>query len=166
MPNKEITIREYKDSDYNRLLELSVEFSEFFDPLDPWRKEKQDFTVTAKHFLDKDIEGKNKNNGKIIVAQLNSKIIGFTSFYLKKQDDEELLYRTPMTIGYVESLFISKEYRNKGVGEKLMKTAEEYFREKRCTHSKLEVFGPNDSAKHFYIKHGYVYSKMEMLKTL
>ncbi len=55
---------------------------------------------------------------------------------------------------YVETLWVSDEFRGKGYGSELLKRAEEHAKSKGCRHVHLDTFG--FQAKTFYEKLGYV----------
>lgn len=166
MTNQDIKIREYNDSNYNRLLELNTEFSDFFEEFDVFQKLDQDTEAVAKYYLDKTLNLVKSNGGVIYVAEVENKVIALAGLYLRDQSEEEALTTIPMKLGHLESLFVSNKYRNNGIGEKLIQKAEDYFKSKKCTHSELDVFGPNTKAHNFYTRQGYMDIKISMIKTL
>ncbi len=166
MTDKEFSIRNYVDTDYNRILELNTEFSDFFEEFDKWQKVDQDTDAVAKYYLDKNLELIKKHDGAMYVAEAETLIVGFAAMYIREQSEEEALTTIPMRLGHLESLFVSGPYRSQGVGEALIKRAEDYFRSKDCTHSELDVFGPNTKAHNFYERNGYEDIKMTMIKAL
>jgi ribosomal protein S18 acetylase RimI-like enzyme len=54
---------------------------------------------------------------------------------------------------YVVTLWVTDEYRNRGIGKKLMSLAEEEGRRRGCHHIRLET--SEAQAPDFYIKLGY-----------
>ena len=53
------------------------------------------------------------------------------------------------------NIFISKEFRGKGYGEKLLMTLENYFKKKGCKSIKSFVLSGNEKVLNFYKKIGY-----------
>ncbi|HVZ67739.1 MAG TPA: GNAT family N-acetyltransferase [Patescibacteria group bacterium] len=167
--NKDLSktnIREYKASDREQIKILMMEFSKFFEPIDPWKRENQDFNAISKHYLDKVFRYIKNRSGIMYVAEIDNVIVGFAATFLRNQTPEEALSTMPMKLGHLESLFVTSKYRNKGIGEMLIKQAEKYFKEKGCTHAELDVFGPNVRAHRLYLKQGYVNDKISMLKAI
>ena len=164
--DNEIKIRDYRNEDYAKVLKLDKEFSKFFEDFGLWQKENQDNDAVAKYYLDKTLELVRNQDGEMYVAETENNLVGFAAAYIRQQTDEEALTAIPMKFGHLESLFVSESYRNQGVGELLIKKAEEYYKSKGCTHSELDVFGPNTKAHNFYVKNGYTNIKIGMIKEL
>ena len=61
-----------------------------------------------------------------------------------------------VTIFYINiSMIVSKKIRGSGIGQKLMKKMEEYFKSIGCEYVLIDVFAYNDLAINFYNKQGY-----------
>ena len=54
---------------------------------------------------------------------------------------------------YIDILFVKDEYRNEGLGSKLLAHVEKIAQSKGCTLLHLDTF--DVQAKDFYIKHGF-----------
>jgi len=54
---------------------------------------------------------------------------------------------------YIDVLWVQKEYRNQGLGSKLLHAIEQSAREQNCHLIHLDTF--DFQAKEFYLKHGY-----------
>ena len=63
-------------------------------------------------------------------------------------------------------LYLEEGSRGKGIGTRLMKMMEEYFRQNNCDVSKVEVFAPNIKAHNFYRELGYQDRAIDMTKIL
>lgn len=61
--------------------------------------------------------------------------------------------------GWVEDMFVSKGYRNKGIGAHLVQKGLEYFRNIGLEESRLEVWSSNERAPKLYYKLGYKFMK-------
>ena len=55
----------------------------------------------------------------------------------------------------ISELIISKHARSKGVGQKLIKKMEEYFKQINCEYILIDVFAYNKNAIKFYNRQGY-----------
>lgn len=58
-------------------------------------------------------------------------------------------------VGWLEDMFVNKEYRNKGLGRYLVLRALDYFKQLGLRHSKLEVWSSNERAPKLYEQVGY-----------
>ena len=56
---------------------------------------------------------------------------------------------------FISELIISKHARIKGVGQKLIKKMEEYFKQINCEYILIDVFAYNKNAIKFYNRQGY-----------
>ncbi len=79
-----------------------------------------------------------------IVAENNSKVIGYAVGVLRYGN-----------VGHVISIAVSKEWRRKGVGTKLMLELERRFKERSMSTAMLEVRVSNKAAIKLYEKLGY-----------
>jgi len=59
------------------------------------------------------------------------------------------------TLGEIESIYIEKQYRKFGLGDKLMKSALKWFESKEITNIEINVVYANDEALPFYERHGF-----------
>lgn len=63
-------------------------------------------------------------------------------------------------------LVVSSAYRNKGVGELLLKTMEEYFLKSGCEFIAIDVLSPNTTALWYYEKRGYAPRNVEIYQRI
>ncbi|ADG13913.1 ribosomal protein S18-alanine N-acetyltransferase [Methanocaldococcus infernus] len=78
------------------------------------------------------------------VAELNGRVVGY------------ILGTLDWGNGHIVSLAVKKEFRRRGIGEKLLKTLEHYyFNVLKCNYIILEVRVSNIVARKFYYKMGY-----------
>ncbi|OGM20442.1 hypothetical protein A2714_01275 [Candidatus Woesebacteria bacterium RIFCSPHIGHO2_01_FULL_38_9] len=161
----DITFREYRETDrqlLQSLIEKLMDYVVSTDPIKRIRRLDGYGALTLKKLLKKI----NKNNGKIFFAEDDSKVIGFVSGFVGTQSKENLLERVPTKVGYIEDLFVEKEYRGKHVGTNLLEKMEKYLKDKGCDSLWLEVFVPNTSAHEYYKKLGFMDREVGMLKKL
>ena len=93
-------------------------------------------------YLDKFFLGK---EDWICVAECESDVVAFLS--IEVYQDEGYIY--------LDDLSVTKEYRNRGVGTKLIHTAEKYAEEMGVTKIVLHVEKANENAHRLYSRLGY-----------
>lgn len=93
------------------------------------------------------------NKGCIVVAIINSKIIGYLSGII-----EEDLYEK---FGHIGEVFVSKEFRNKGISTKLKDKFIEFLKLKNIGLCRIDV-NPDNLAKEAYKKWGFKIDKYRM----
>jgi len=161
----EITIREYKSSDYKSLVEFMEELQDYLVGIDPLKsiiKWKKYGEIYSKDLLKKI----KKNNGIIYFAEYKNKPVGcIAGNYLKPSLIERISNKVAME-GSVLELFVEPEFRNKQIGRMLIKKLEEYFKKKKCRLSTVAVFYPNKNAYDFYKKGGYDERMIHMIKKI
>lgn len=59
------------------------------------------------------------------------------------------------SVGYLEGWFVKPEYRRRGIGRKLVRTAEEWARRKGCEEMASDSEMGNDSSLEAHLKLGY-----------
>lgn len=92
----------------------------------------------------------------ILVAEEEKKLIGYldVEFYTKPKK------------GYIEDLFVYKEYRNRGIATKLISEFKKILKEKKYKYMTLEVNIKNKNAQKLYGKLGFKAKSVGMLKRL
>ncbi len=109
--------------------------------------ERECFTLEA--FSKKQIGSLLRNPNSIsLLAKLNGEIVGFIVALIYEEKKEK--------IGHIFTLDVAVKARRKGVGLKLLESAEQILREKEVKICFLEVRGDNVAARELYRKLGYV----------
>ena len=68
--------------------------------------------------------------------------------------------------GMIIELIVTNKVRSKGIGQKLIKKMEEYFKSENCEYIIVDVFAYNENGKKFYKSNDY-HTRMEtMLKKI
>ena len=93
------------------------------------------------------------NKGTILVAIVDSKIIGYLAGII-----EENLYEK---FGYVGEVFVSKEFRNKGISTKLKDKFIVFLKEKNVNLCRIDV-KPDNPSQEAYKKWGFKLDKYRM----
>jgi GNAT superfamily N-acetyltransferase len=63
----------------------------------------------------------------ILVYEMNNKIIGTGTILIETKLTYNISY-----LGHIENIFVSEEYRNKGIGKEIVKCLCKYANEKKC----------------------------------
>lgn len=117
-------------------------------------------------YLEKTLKTVKNNQGKIFLAKDEDKVIGAIIGHVEKYDKyDRCEYLCPKK-GIVDELIVSKNSRSQGIGQKLLKTMEEYFKSIGCENVSIEVFAYNESAKQFYSKFNYEPRCIDLFKKL
>ena len=147
-------IRPFRPKDKDQIISLMREFGDYLEKLDAMGRTQ--FTKDGSlYFTDKLLSEVRNKNGQIFVAEEHGKIIGFIGGIIARQTEEELMEAKPAIPGVINEFFVTSQSRRLGIGLKLMKKIEEYFKQRGFTLVRLDVFAPNQIARNFYQKHGY-----------
>lgn len=106
-----------------------------------------------------------ENEGKIYLYCSANKIIGLIAALINNEEEENYDFRCPKR-GRITELVISKNSRNKGIGQKLLKHMEMYLKDVGCQDILIGVFAYNEKAVNFYHKNGYHSRMIEVTKKL
>ncbi len=120
------------------------------------------------HYLEYVVETVAKYDGKIMVAKNidENKILGLVAGIIEAKDYEDTLCTRCPKRGIVLELIVATGQRNAGCGKQLLNSMEEYFKERQCEFSVVNVFAPNTGAISFYQKQSYSNRNIEMCKPL
>ena len=156
---------EYKEEYLEDIKDLLVELEEYIisidqDNLDRIHSEYRDKKVIV------DLEEINKNNGKCFLAIEDNTVIGLIMGKIREYSEYDYLdYKCPKQ-GEIIELIVSKNTRNKGVGQLLMNKLEEYFKSLDCEYILVDIFAYNDNALKFYHKQGFDPRMMTSIKKI
>ena len=161
----EITIREYKSSDYKKLVGFMEKLQDYLAGIDPVKsiiRPKKYGEMYTKDLI-KQIK---KNTGIIYLADYKNIPVGCIAGTYKKPSKIEKLSNKPAMEGSILELYVEPEFRNKKIGRMLIKKLENYFKKKGCKLSAVAVFYPNTNAHVFYKKGGYDERMIYMIKKI
>lgn len=102
-------IRQLSKNDYEQFIELTNT-----------NVTKEDYELFLKKNLQSDYH-------IIVVYEMNNKIIGTGTLLIETKLTYNISY-----LGHIENIFVSKEYRNKGIGKEIVKYLCQYANEKKC----------------------------------
>ena len=89
-----------------------------------------------------------------MVAEKNKKIIGYLTGSIIKNIWQHS--------GYIDDIFVSKDFKRKGVGINLIQSFIKYIKSKKIKECKLEVNKKNKYALSLYKKIGFKITSYEM----
>lgn len=147
-------IIEYEDKYLDDVRKLLTELEEYIVSID-----KDELDRVHPEYYDKmalvDLEEVNKNNGKCYLAIDDNKVLGLIMGTIPPYDEYDYLdYKCPKR-GVITELIVTSKVRSNGVGNTLMNTMEEYFKDNGCEYVLVDVFAYNNNAIKFYEKKGY-----------
>ena len=147
-------IIEYSIKYQDEVKDLLVELQQYLSSLDKRGVlvVKENYREGYFNYLINECE---KHNGKIFLAIDGNMVIGVIVAKIFQGGGENEYTTSCPKIGFISDLIVAKESRRKGVGKKLIATAEYYFSENHCDYTQLEVFAPNNIAFDLYKKLGY-----------
>ncbi len=161
----EAAIREYCDSDKTSFVRLMEELQDYLVSIDDLKRMRR-MPEYGESYTERTLQNVAKNNGNIYIAETKERIVGLVVGIIPEQTKEELLELVPFKRGVVLELIVENGYRGKGVGTLLMEKIEDYFKQKGCSVSGVDVFPPNKNAYHLYCKLGYLDRNIWMTKKL
>ncbi len=104
-------------------------------------------------------------NAVIFVAEVSSHVVGLVEVYFRPDDETNPLI-IPKKAAYLQSIFVSENFRKLGVGKRLIHAAQAWSREKGAKEMKLDVWEFNVEAKKFYSEMGFSYLSRTMITDL
>ena len=120
----------------------------------------------AKYFTEKMLKEAREEQGKVYVAHIKDRLIGFIGGYIGSQDKEEQMEAIQTKPGIINELYVAPQYRSKGIGKRLLAKLEDYFKSQACDIARLDVFAPNKLARQFYALQGYKERSLIIMKPL
>lgn len=121
--------------------------SNLFDLYRQFYKQESDLD-SAKEFISNRIKN-NESEIFLAIDEKNNKGMGFVQLY------PAFTSVGMKRIWILNDLYVHEDYRKQGVGEALMKKAEEFARETKARGLSLETHSENFSAQKLYDKTGY-----------
>lgn len=144
-----LTIRRVGQTDVGAVVELWKELMDFHKAVDPFWTRSRTGHKTFGEYLVKECMGGDQR--RAWVAQAGNKIVGFCIAVIK---DYPPCLQTKQH-GKIECLAVTKRWRNKGVGEKLLKRTRTWFAKKGMTRIEVAHSTANELAAGFYAKMGF-----------
>ena len=136
-----IRINEIEEKEIDLLVPIKEDFNK------EYKIEKK-----SKKFILKEFKNYIKK-GKIFIAVIEKKIIGYLAGTIEKNFYE--------SFGYIEEVFVSKNFRKKGISTELKNSFIKFLKSKKIKLCRIEV-SPKNKAKKVYKKWGFKIEKYRM----
>jgi len=156
-------IIEYCSKYDDNIKDLLYELQEYVASID---REKYNIVTEAcrEENFKATMEELDKNNGKLLLASVDSEIVGFICGIILEAEDS-CDFKAPKG-GRVTELIVTKNCRAKGIGQALLDKMIEYFKSMGGKRVVIEIFEYNDIAKNFYYKNKYFNRVVEVMKKI
>ncbi len=141
------TIRKATLSDFDNLLKLNKDLFLFEKKFSETYNENWPYETAGKEYFARLIVG---DKSACFVAEENGEIVGYLMAYCG-----EYAYRNVNPISELENMFVKEEFRNKGIGSKLVEEFKKWSKEKGAKRLKVMLYATNLDALEFYKKHGF-----------
>ncbi|HDN67774.1 MAG TPA: GNAT family N-acetyltransferase [Firmicutes bacterium] len=142
-----LKIREFKQSDQERILEITVES---FDGVSIdqnierlWgRIEGKSWQWRKKQSI---IDDLNANPAGVFVAEEEGKVVGYVTTRVEEETG----------IGRIPNMAVDARHRGKGIGKKLLQEAMEYLKAAGMKYARIETLEQNTIGREFYPRMGF-----------
>jgi GNAT superfamily N-acetyltransferase len=94
-----------------------------------------------------------EDDAAIFVAEVARQPVGLVEVYLRQDEPNPL--RVSRRYGYLQSLMVYEPFRRRGVGTRLLETAQNWAREKGAAEMRLEIWEFEAGPLRFYEACGY-----------
>ena len=141
---------------------LLVELQQYLVNLD-----KEHFNIITEEYkeayFNKTIESVKNNSGKILLYEEDNEIMGLVVGIVNNEETLEYDFCAPKR-GRITELIVSKKYRGKNIGKKLLHSMKKYLKSIGCKNIMIAVFGYNTNAIKFYEENGFHIRMLDMIK--
>jgi ribosomal protein S18 acetylase RimI-like enzyme len=142
-----MSIRKAINSDKHRIAGLFKEMVEFHNQNDPI------FTLKAsghEHYADWFIEQIENDSACPLIAEADGIIVGFSLSFLRKYPATWL----NENYGEINDISVTRAYRRKGIGTKLVNKSIEWFKSKGIKRTEVKIATTNELSSKFWRKIG------------
>lgn len=157
----DVTVRLATTEDVSGIMPIFSEVVDYHATIDPEVYTDADMNAFEQSVRDQ----LSKDNWKIFVAETGQKIVGFLTLQIRSNRRQ---YGNVADVdGRIDCLAVGKEYRQMGIGTKLMTAVEDYLKSQGIFEMRLTVSVHNPAAIKCYEKMGmknYIYSMRKELK--
>lgn len=157
-------IREYREKDFERVVDLMNEFGDYLVEIDMMRRSRREPGFGS--FFAKKMISETLGEGLVLVVELDGQVVAFAAGVVQAPASFDHLQAIPARSGRITELYVSKNHRQQGLGQELVDRLENHFNSMGCDVMRVEVFEPNYLAHRFYAKHGYRDRMIDMIKEL
>lgn len=96
----------------------------------------------------------------LMIIELDSKAVGFAALHWY-----DVFYDIGL-VGRITAFCIDKEFRSKGIGQKLLQGAEVFFTEQGCIRIEVSSNERRTGAHSFYLQNGFIINSKRFIKQL
>jgi ribosomal protein S18 acetylase RimI-like enzyme len=155
-------VREYQPGqDTPSLRDCIVELQEFERTIEPALPAG---TAMADAYLTYILGRCSEYYGKVFVAEVDRRVVGFVSIWARVPPTEP---DEPQTeYAYISDLVVRAPFRQRGLGRALLAQAERYAREQQATVIRIGVLAQNIIARQLYLDVGFTERRIELSKNL
>ncbi len=150
-----VRIRAFKPADAEFILFLAARFSQF--ELPEWRL-REEIDNTSRHRLEKAIAQSQSGSMIFIAEEGRGEPVGFV--HVETETD----YFTGRKQCRISDLAVAEPYEARGIGLRLLETAEGWAREQGYDLVSLVVFAGNARARHLYERYGFATEILKYVK--
>lgn len=164
--DSKIKLRSYKKSDNADLIYLIEEMHKsmmHFDTLGEYGLKRGYGAVKLKEIL----KGVSKKSVLLYVAEVDRRVVGYVTGEIseKPSKEEQLGLKFPLVrFGTINELYVDPQYRELGVGIRLMDKIESSLRRKGCNCMSFGAYMQNKKAIEFYKGRGYTVASVSLFK--
>lgn len=160
-------IRGFAQSDFPQVVNLLFDFQDLIGNTGK-QSGKRPFTslVEAEAYLKQALKDVDQMNGFFLVAEAESKIVGFIYGVIVDNQVDTLtrLTHTKEKEGWIGIVYVTSDYRGLGIGKQLIQEGKNCLKKAGCNSVRLIVDSGNPVAIETYLKLGFVeYEKKLML---
>ncbi len=103
-------------------------------------------------------------DGAVLIAECDSEVAGFATVLSRVSSEE--IHEGRYEYGLISDLVVFDEYRNRGIGTRLLRAAEQFARDKGVSTIRIGVLSSNTGANQLYNSNGYKTLFVELEKDL
>jgi ribosomal protein S18 acetylase RimI-like enzyme len=161
-PDIEPAIRPYQPEDYAGVLRGMHDLQDYERDLSPSRRAGAE---VAEPYLQRLLKRVAERSGAIFVAEDHGAVIGFIACYVK--DTESLIETREFSrYGYVSDLDIAREWRGRGLAQRMLAEAERHLAQHGVTRLRIGVLAANAGAQRAYARYGFAPYESELEKPI
>ena len=157
-------IIEYSSKYNENIKDLLVDLQSFITKID-----REQYNILTPEYREKYFEKTMKEvslfEGKIFLGEENEEIVGLIIGLINNDDEKTYDFAAPKRARITE-LVVKEQYQANGIGKKLLKHMEDYFKSVGCQGILIDVFAYNINAQKFYYVNGYFNRNIELMKKL
>jgi GNAT superfamily N-acetyltransferase len=108
----------------------------------------------GKHFVQRMLDDASENEGQVLIAEDDGRIVGFAAGAVRTRDQTEASSVIDYRNGEVTELYVVPQARGRGSARALLARFESFFRQEGCDNMRVNVFAYNNGARAFYAELG------------